>query len=106
MVFRRPFRQNPTRPSPMSFVTIKDNHLTYGKVAYFRAHAEDVEPGSIGEKRVPLTKANYLEVKDRISPSKYKVVRSTVALIDTNQLSSSDIDAQVTALIPVSGVPV
>jgi len=90
----------------MPFIKIRDNHLTYGGVAYFRAHSEDVEPGSIGEKRQPLRKANYLEVKDRIPPSKFKVARSTVALIDIGELSRSDIDAQVTALIPVGGVPV
>ena len=91
----------------MPFVKIKNNHLTYNDVAYFRAHSEDVgSPGSIGQKRTPITKANYLEVKDRISASKLKIAKSTVALIDTGELSQSDIDAQVTALIPVGGVPV
>jgi hypothetical protein len=90
----------------MSFVKIKDNHLRYNGVDYFRANSENVRFGSIGEKRTPLTKANYLEVKDQISPSKFKVARSTVALIDTGELSRSDIKAQVTALIPVGGVPV
>ena len=48
----------------MPNVVVKENHLTFGGVAYFRGHAEDVEIGSIGEKRTPLTKQNYLEVKD------------------------------------------
>ena len=50
----------------MANVAVKENHLTFGGVSYFRGHAEEVEIGSIGEKRTPLTKQNYLEVKDRI----------------------------------------
>ena len=50
----------------MSNVVVKETHLTFGGVAYYRAHAEEVEIGSIGEKRKPLFKSNYLEVKDRV----------------------------------------
>ena len=53
-----------------SRAAIKDSHLTFGGVAYFRAHAEDVELGSIGERRSLVTKENYLEVKDRIPVNK------------------------------------
>ena len=90
----------------MPNVVLKDNHLTFGGVAYFRAHAEDVEPGSIGEKRSPVTKENYLEVKDRIPVNKIAVIKSTVIEIDTTNLSTTDVGAKVTAIVPVSGVPV
>ena len=90
----------------MPNVVVKENHLTFGGAAYFRGHAEDVEIGSIGERRTPLTKQNYLEVKDRISVDKIKVMKSTMVEIDTSKLSKTDVNTQVNAIVPVSGVPV
>lgn len=66
----------------MKNVVVKENHLTFGGVAYFRAHAEEVEIGSIGEKRKPLFKQNYLEVKDRLIIPDGNVVKATEAEID------------------------
>lgn len=88
----------------MANVVVKENHLTFGGVAYFRGNAEEVEIGSIGEKRTPITKQNYLEVKDRIPVAKIEVAKSTVVEIDFTQTSRSSFDAAVTAI--VKGVPV
>jgi hypothetical protein len=87
-------------------VKVAENRLVFGGVSYFRGHAEEVVIGSIGEKRTPITKQNYLEVKDRIPAGKIKVMKSTVVEIDTNNLKKTDINTKVTAIIPVSGVPV
>ncbi|HYG57790.1 MAG TPA: hypothetical protein VD902_06945 [Symbiobacteriaceae bacterium] len=88
----------------MANVVVKENHLTYGGVAYFRGHAEEVQIGSIGEKRTPITKQNYLEVKDQIPVAKIDVTRATVTEIDFTQTSKSAFAAMVNAII--KGVPV
>ena len=72
-------------------VVIKPNHFTYNGIAYFRANAESVGPGAYGEKRAPLTKANYLEVKGVVPPAALKVAEATVVDIDFNQSNSADI---------------
>ena len=90
----------------MAHVAVHENHLTYGGVCYFRGHAEEVELGSIGEKRTPLTKQNYLEVKDHLPVAKLKGVKSTIVEIDDSSLSQSELGAKVSAIVPVSGVPV
>src|SRR5215831_15790748 len=90
----------------MPNIDLKPNHFTFGGKAYFRANAEDVVPGSIGEKRTPLTKENYLEVKDLIPVNKIDVIKSSVIELDTSTLSKTDIGANIKAIVPVSGVPV
>lgn len=88
----------------MPNVTVAENHLTFGGVAYFRGHAEEVEIGSIGEKRTPVTKQNYLEVKDRIPVPEIAIVESTVAEIDFTKTSKSAFNTLVSVI--VKGVPV
>lgn len=87
----------------MSNVVIKENHLTFGGVAYYRAHAEEVEIGSIGEKRSPLFKQNYLEVKDRVLVPEKNIIKATVAGIDFTKSSRSAFRLQAKAII--DGVP-
>lgn len=88
----------------MANVVVAENRLTFGGVSYFRGHAEEVEIGSIGEKRTPLTKMNYLEVKDRIPVPKINVARSTVTEIDFAKTTKASFGATVAAII--KGVPV
>lgn len=90
----------------MAYVVIKDNHLKFGGISYFRANSLNVELGSIGEKRSPLTGQNYLEVKDRIPVGHIEGVKSIITEIDTTTLSKTDIATQVSAIVMVSGVPV
>lgn len=91
----------------MANVAIKDNHLTYNGVKYFRGHAEMVELGSIGEKRSPITSQNYLEVKDRIPAGKindYGTVKTSLVEINFTETTSASITATVQAVI--GGVPI
>lgn len=88
----------------MSNVVVAENHLTFGGVAYFRGHAEEVELGSTGQKRAPLTKQNYLEVKDRIPAPKIGVAKSTAIEIDFTKTTRSAFQLAVSAI--VKGVPV
>lgn len=83
----------------MATANVKDNHLNYDGKNYFRGGAEDVELGSYGEKRTPLTKMNYLEVKGKVPvPNMAKAV-ATVADIDQSKFSKNDIKADVQAII-------
>jgi hypothetical protein len=88
----------------MKNVVVKENHLTFGGVAYFRAHAEEVEIGSIGEKRKPLFKQNYLEVKDRLLVPEENIVIATEAEIDFINTSKKSFKLKAAAII--EGVPV
>ena len=88
----------------MANVVVAESHLTYGGLAYFRGNAEQVEVGSIGEKRTPLTKQNYLEVKDRIPVDKIHVAQATVVDIDFTKTSKAAFNTNVSAVI--EGVPV
>ncbi|MBL8292321.1 MAG: hypothetical protein JNN08_10825 [Bryobacterales bacterium] len=88
----------------MANVVVAENHLTFGGVSYFRGHAEEIVIGSIGEKRTPLTKMNYLEAKDRIPVDKINIVRSTVTEIDFAKTTKASFTATVAAI--VKGVPV
>jgi hypothetical protein len=89
----------------MPKVLVKESHLTHNGIAYFRGGAEQVELGSIGEKRTSIAKTNYLEVKDTIAPSKIKDSISTVIEIDTTRLSKDDFGGKITAIIPRAGLP-
>lgn len=88
----------------MATATVKDNHLTFNGVSYFRGQAEEVQLGSYGEKRKPLTKTNYLEVKGRIPGDRIARATSTVVNIDQSKLSKTDVKTDVKAI--VEGVPV
>lgn len=88
----------------MSNVVVKETHLTFGGVAYFRAHAEEVEIGSIGEKRKPLFRHNYMEVKDRILVPEKNIVKATEAEIDFTHTKKRAFRLKASAI--VKGVPV
>jgi hypothetical protein len=75
-------------------IVVKNNHLRFGGKDYFRGGAEDITgPGDIGEKKTPLFKMNYLDPKDSLPRGRFTV-------------QSGDIGASISAVIPVSGVPV
>jgi len=88
----------------MANVVVKDSHITYNGVGYFRGNAEEVQCGSIGQKRSPITKQNYLEVKDQLSADKIGTAKSTKVKIDFNQSNKSAFNTALSAII--KGVPV
>lgn len=90
----------------MPSVVLGEAHLKYNGVSYYRGHAEEVELLSIGEKRTPITKQNFLEVKDRLPVDNFRNVKSTVVEIDRQKVSAGDFATKVSAIIPVSGVPI
>lgn len=86
-----------TAPLAAQQAVIKDNHLKFNGKSYFKAGAESVELGSYGEKKSPLTKANYLEVQGHIPHDKLKVRTATVVDIDFKNSSEKDFKAGVVA---------
>ncbi len=87
----------------MKNVVVKDTHLTFGGVAYFRGHAEEVQIGSVGELRKPGSKINYLEVKDRLIVPGEVIAEVTEADIDFENSSKTAFGVKVKALI--KGIP-
>lgn len=85
-------------------VIVKDSHLNFGGVTYFRGHAEEIQLGSYGEKRTPLTKMNYLEAKGRLDGAKMKKANASVVSIDSTQSKKGDFTGTVKAII--KGIPV
>jgi hypothetical protein len=84
-------------------VVVRDNHLNFGGVNYFRGAAEEVELGSFGEKKTPITGMNRLSVKGRIPVPKIAKAMSTTVEIDSSSLSKSAFNTAISAII--KGVP-
>jgi len=83
-------------------VVTRNNSIKINGKSYFRGGAEDVSLGDYGDKKTPVTKMNYLEVKGSIPASKLKQVESVLVIdIDTSKTSKSDLTA---GLSDVSGV--
>ncbi len=85
-------------------VVVKDNHLNFAGVCYYRGHAEAIDLGSYGEKRTPVLKTNYLEPKGHISADKMVIAKASVFGIDSTQSKKGDFNGQINAII--KGVPV
>ncbi|NMF83321.1 hypothetical protein [Nodosilinea sp. P-1105] len=83
---------------------VRKNRLIVNRVSYFRAHAEDVVIGSIGRKRTPIGKRNYLDVEDRIPPRRIDVIQGAELDIDFSRTSKGDFNTSIDAII--KGVPV
>jgi len=57
----------------MSDIKVTDSHLTFLGKSYFRGGAPEIEMGSYGEKKTPITKTNYLEVQGKVPATKLKI---------------------------------
>lgn len=76
---------------------VKDNYLRYNGIRYFKANSESVTLGSIGQKKAPITQANYLEVQSHIPYNKLKVREAVIVDIDFKQTSEKDLKANAIA---------
>lgn len=85
-------------------VNVSESHFTYGGIAYFRGHAEEIQLGSIGEKQTPLTKMNYLEAQDHIPAEKIGRAEVIKVDVDFTEIKQAGFDLNVSAAI--QGVPV
>jgi len=76
---------------------VKDNYIRYNGIRYFKANSEALTLGCYGEKKEPVTKANYLEVQSHIPFEKLKVKTAVIVDIDFKQTSEKDFKANVVA---------
>lgn len=90
----------------MSDVNITKSAFVYGGKRYFRAGSEDLELVSFGQKKTPLTQANYLAKEGTVSTSNLSQVKVDVAgpfTIDWSKYGSSDVNAGISYLKLVGG---
>ena len=74
-------------------IVIKDNHLQFDGIKFFRGNANNVQLGSAGEKKTPSTQENYLMVEENIPVKKMDVNKVTVLALNGARLSGADVDA-------------
>jgi hypothetical protein len=76
----------------MALAVVRDNHLNFNGIQYFRGNSSEVDLGSYGEKRAPAFGANYLEVYRNIPPRKLKIKEVSEVEIDFDRSTQADIE--------------
>lgn len=79
----------------MADAIARKNSLHYAGNDYYKANASVAGIGAVGEKRTPVTKANFIEVKDRISADKLKIREIGPVKIDSQRTNKLDFLANV-----------
>lgn len=74
-------------------ITIRDNHLHFDGINFFRGNANLVQLGSAGAKKTPATQTNYLSVEGNIPLAKLKVNRVTTIELNGTNVSGADVSA-------------
>ena len=74
----------------MTDAVVHKNSLKFNGKNYFRVGSESTVVGAVGEKRSPINKGNYLEVKDRIKSAKLKVREIGPVKISSKTTSKTD----------------
>jgi len=74
----------------MSDIKVTDSHLTFLGKSYFRGGAPEIEIGSYGEKKTPITKTNYLEVQGKVPATKLKIKECVT--VDSNYAGTTEAD--------------
>jgi hypothetical protein len=90
----------------MSDVNITRSAFVFGGKRYFRVGSEDLELVSFGQKKTPLTQANYLAKEGTVSTgnlSRVKVDISGPFTIEWSKYGSSDVNAGISYLKLVGG---
>ena len=76
-------------------VEIKESHMKYNGMKYFRANSENVQIGSTGRKLTPVFGINSIEVHDHLPQNKLHVKSAAIVEIDFTKSSEKDIMAGV-----------
>ena len=84
----------------MSDIKVTDSHLTFLGKSYCRGGAPEIEIGSYGEKKTPITKTNYLEVQGKVPATKLKIKECVT--VDSSYAGTTE--ANLLANINVFGV--
>ncbi|MDZ7360470.1 MAG: hypothetical protein ONB46_07045 [candidate division KSB1 bacterium] len=82
-------------------VKITGSAFVYKGIRYFRAKSENVDLGSYGEKKTPLTQANYLAVQNKVKADNLAKINVNISgpySIDWAKFSSTDVNAGINYL--------
>lgn len=79
----------------MADAIVNAHVLRFGSKGFFRAGSIDAVIGAVGVKRTPITRANYLEVKDRIKSGKLRIREIGPVEIDSQRTSKTDFLANI-----------
>lgn len=77
-------------------ITFAKNHLRVQGMNFFTKNASSIELGSWGEKKDPLTQANYLLLEGRVPAGKLKIRKSLDLRIDSATLTEANLGAGLT----------
>jgi len=78
----------------MAMATFKDHFLKYSNRKYFTTGAEEIGLGTYGRKRIPLTKANYLQKWKDLEIDKTQIDNATVVDLDFSRSSEAKLKAR------------
>jgi hypothetical protein len=79
----------------MSDAIVRENSLHFNGRNYFRVSSQDTSLGAVGEKKMPVLKGNFLDVKDRIKAQKLKIRDVGLVSIDSERTSKRDFLANI-----------
>jgi len=77
-------------------IQIRDNHLHFEGVNYFRGNASRVVLGDVGDKKTPSTQENYLDVRGNVVRKNLKIHKVTRFSLKGVQVASADIGGGLT----------
>jgi hypothetical protein len=69
---------------------VHDSHLKYNSFNYFRGHSDQIEFGSYGDKKSPVTATNYLENHGKIPTDSIKKIKAVKEVIINYQKTSKN----------------
>jgi hypothetical protein len=90
----------------MSENQVRNNSMRVNGIDYFRVGSEFALLGAVGELRTPITKGNYLEVKDYISANKLKIREIGPIKIDNEKVDKKSFLANINVLKVFKGASV
>jgi hypothetical protein len=79
-----------------------DNHFRLNGLGYYRAHADAVQLGDVGAKKMPVSQASHLAVHESVSRNRLTIAQAT--LIDIHRVAFGGSDIGVSLAIPGVGV--
>jgi hypothetical protein len=77
-------------------IKIRDNHLHFEGVNYFRGNASRVVLGDVGDKKTPGTQENYLDVRGNVVRKNLKIHKITRISLKNVQVAGADIGGGLT----------
>lgn len=83
----------------MATARVKNTHLHFNGVNYFRGKSTNVIVGSYGKKMTPIGKENYLEIQGNVPAKNIAKASAQIITIDEESYSKVNFGAEVPAII-------